>query len=107
LIGKEFGQVHGAVYKNAFGESKKKSVVGEGFAIQNGEIKFNSCVFNNPQGSAFHDDYRWMNELSKHCVRKIVEEWMTAGLSGVKQRNFDVKQLLKHFDTGNNPHFGG
>ena len=44
---KEFGQVHGAVYKNAFGESKKKSVVGEGFVIQNGEIKFNSGVFNN------------------------------------------------------------
>ncbi|CAB4036057.1 Hypothetical predicted protein [Paramuricea clavata] len=98
------GAVHGAVYKNAFGESKKKSVVGEGFAIQNGEIKFNSGVFNNPQGSAFHDDRRWMNKLSEHCIRKIVEEeWMTAGSSGVKQRNFDVKQLLCDFDIANNP----
>ncbi|CAB4015556.1 Hypothetical predicted protein [Paramuricea clavata] len=98
LKSEEFGQVHGAVYRNAFGEPKTKSVVGEGFAIQNGEIKFNSGVFNNPQGSVFHDDHRWMNELSKHCVRKIVEEWMTAGLSGVKQRNFEVKELLGDFD---------
>ena len=33
-IGKECGQVHGAVYRNAFGESVKNAkVVGEGFAL--------------------------------------------------------------------------
>ncbi|CAB4035795.1 Hypothetical predicted protein [Paramuricea clavata] len=93
-IGKEPGQVHGAVYRNVFGESKTESVVGEGFAIQNGEIKFNSSVFNSPENSVFHDGQKWMNEWSKRCVRKIVKEWMTAGSSGVKGRNFDVKQLL-------------
>jgi hypothetical protein len=100
---KEPGQVHGAVYRNAFGESVNDAkVVGEGFAIQDGEIKYISGVFNNPQGSPFHDDHRWMSELSEHCIRKIVEEWMTAGLSGVKQRNFDVNQLLKDFDFEKN-----
>ncbi|CAB4019714.1 Hypothetical predicted protein [Paramuricea clavata] len=103
LKSEELGQVHGAVYRNAFGESKTESVVGEGFAIQDGKIKFNSGVFNNPKGSPFHDGLKWMNELSEHCVRKVVKEWMTAGSSGVKQRNFDVKQLLDGFNIAYHP----
>ena len=36
-IGKEPGAVHGAVYRNAFGESVSEvNVVGEGFALRNG-----------------------------------------------------------------------
>ena len=48
----------------------------------------------------YHDDRRRMHELSEHCVRKVVEYWKTAG-SGwrVRQRNFDVKELLEDFDT--------
>ncbi|XP_028399173.1 uncharacterized protein LOC114522642 [Dendronephthya gigantea] len=95
----EPGVVHGAVYRNAFGESVNDAeVVGEGFAMQNGDFKMYSSVFNNPSGSAYHDHRRRMHELSEHCVRKIVEYWKTAGPCWVRQRNFEVKELLKDFD---------
>ena len=76
-IGKEPGAVHGAIYRNAFGESVNDvEVVGEGFAIsQSGEIKFNSGVFNNRKGSKFHDKRRVMHELSQHCIRHVVGYW--------------------------------
>jgi hypothetical protein len=104
LIGKEPGQVHGAVYRNAFGESVNEAkVVGEGFAVRNGESKvekfeINSGVLNNPKDSIHHDHRKRMHELSEHCVGKIVEYWKTAGPSWVRQRNFEVKQLLEDFD---------
>ena len=95
----EPGIVHGAVYRNAFGESVKDAeVVGEGFAVRNGKFEICSSVFNNPQGSAFHDQRRQMHELSRHCVKKVVRYWKRAGPSWVKQRNFGVKQLLEDFD---------
>ena len=93
----EPGKVHGAVYRNAFGESVKKSVVGEGFAIQEGEFTMRSGVFNTPLGSAFHDDRKKMHELSEHCVKKVVQYWKTAGPRWVRKRNFEVKELLKDF----------
>ncbi|CAB3977575.1 Hypothetical predicted protein [Paramuricea clavata] len=109
-IGKEPGAVHGAVYRNAFGESVNDAeVVGEGFAIRNDKLvetfEINSSVFNNPPGSAFHDDRGRMHELSEHCVRKIVEYWKTAGPCWVSQRNFEVKQLLEDFYPASIRHF--
>jgi hypothetical protein len=100
----EPGQIHGALYRNAFGESVNEAkVVGEGFAVRNGKSKvekfeINSRVFNNPKGSIHHDHRKRMHELSEHCVGKIVEYWKTAGPSWVRQRNFEVKQLLEDFD---------
>ena len=39
-IGKEPSAVHGAVYRNAYGESVSKvNVVGEGFALRNGKYE--------------------------------------------------------------------
>ena len=101
-MSKEPGVVHGAVYRNAFGESVKGAeIVGEGFAVRNGKFEMCSGVFNNPSGSVFHDSRKRMHELSEHCVRKIVEYWKTAGSafsswSGTR-RNFRVKELLKDF----------
>jgi hypothetical protein len=95
-MGKEPGAVHGAVYRNAFGESVNEAeVVGEGFAIRNGKFEMFSSVFNNPKSSAFHDRRRRMNELSEHCVRKVVEYWKTAGPCRVRERNFEIKHLLE------------
>ncbi|CAB4006853.1 Hypothetical predicted protein [Paramuricea clavata] len=92
---KEPGAVHGAVYRNAFGESVNEAeVVGEGFAIRKEKFAMCSGVFNNPQGSEFHDHRRRMHELSEHCVRKVVEHWQTASLEGT----FEVKALLKDFE---------
>ena len=104
-IGKEPGAVHGPVYRNAFGESVSEgNVVGEGFALRNGKYRvekfeINSSVFNNPKGSKYHDHRRRMHELSEQCVRKAVEYWKTAGPSWVRQKNFEVKQLLEDFYT--------
>ena len=104
-IGKEPGQIHGAVYRNAFGESVSEgNVVGEGFALKEGECKvqkfeINSGVFNNPKGSIYHDHRRRMHELTEHCVGKIVEHWKTAGPSWQRrQRSFQVKELLEDLD---------
>ena len=97
-ITKEPGKVHGAVYRNAFGESvNDAAVVGEGFAIRDGKFEMCSSVFNNPKGSAFHDQRRRMHESSEHCVKKVVEYWKTAGPNWSRQRNFEVKELLKDF----------
>ena len=98
--GKEPGKVHGAVYRNAFGESVNVAkVVGEGFAIRNEKFEINSSVFNNPKDSTFHDSRRRMHEISEHCVKKITEHWQTAGLSWHRQRNFQVKELIKDLPT--------
>ncbi|CAB4036056.1 Hypothetical predicted protein, partial [Paramuricea clavata] len=98
-ISEESGVVQRAVYRNAFGESAKDvEVVGESFAILYGQFEKNSHIFNNPHGSAFHEDRREMDKLSEHCVRKIVEYWKRVGSSRVEQRNFEVKELLQDFD---------
>ena len=99
-MGKEPGMVHGAVYRNAFGESVNDAeVVGEGFAIRkNEELEITSSVFNNPPNSAFHDFDRKMHRFSEHCIRKVVECWKTAGPCWIEQRNFEVKQLLADLD---------
>ncbi|XP_028399069.1 uncharacterized protein LOC114522552 [Dendronephthya gigantea] len=93
----EPGQVHGAVYRNAFGESVNDAeVVGEGFAIRNETFEMNSGVFNNPKDSPFHDRRRRMHELSEYCVRKIVESWANAGPGWLeKGRNFAVEAQFK------------
>ncbi|CAB4037353.1 Hypothetical predicted protein [Paramuricea clavata] len=103
-IGKEPGKVHGAVYKNAFGEAVKAEVVGEGFSIQNGifsifdKFEKKSGVFNSPKNSEYHDNNPDMHKVSEHCVRKIVKYWKSAGPSWVRQRNFEVEELMKDFD---------
>ena len=105
---KEPGVVHGAVYRNAFGESVNNAyVVGESFALRKGifdssEIKTfrnRSSVFNNPKDSEHHDNRKRMHEISEHCVKKIVEYWKKAGLSWVnKKRTFEVKELMSDLD---------
>ena len=54
----EPGQVHGIIYRKAFGEScKGMKVVGEGFGIMNGEFKIISRAFN-PAHDDYHDNSR-------------------------------------------------
>jgi hypothetical protein len=85
--------VHRAVYRNAFGESMTDEiVVGECFSIQNGI--FENCL-SVAETSASSQDIKKMHGLSEHCVRQIVNHWKTAGSSLPKQRNFEVKELLR------------
>ena len=97
---REPGVVHGAVFKNAFGESVNDAeIVGEGFAIRNGKFAMHFGVFNNPVGSVYHDQRKRMHELSEHCVRTVVESWKMAGTSWYTQRHFEVRELLKNFQS--------
>ena len=94
--GKTDGVVHGAVYRNAFGEAADTSkVVAEGFSIMRGSFKINSGVFNNPAGSQYHDDKKQMSKISECCVKKVVESWKSAGPRTLGPRNFSVQDLLK------------
>ena len=95
--GKTDGVVHGAVYRNAFGEDKTSKVIGEGFAIQGGLFKVNSGVFNNPSGSEYHDSRKQMSEISIYCIEKVVESWKKAGSRSLGCRNFPVKDLLEDY----------
>ena len=93
--GKTDGVVHGAVYRNAFGEAADTSkVVAEGFSIMRGSFKINSGVFNNPAGSEYHDYERQMSEISECSVKKVVESWKSAGPRTLGCRNFSVQDLL-------------
>ena len=108
FISKEPGAVHGAVYRNAFGESVNQvEVVGEGFTVQNGFLrrifrgKFGntSKTFNSPPDSEWHDTERSMHPVSERCVKKVVNHWKEAGASFTsKQRNFKVKELMQDTD---------
>ncbi|CAB4025961.1 Hypothetical predicted protein [Paramuricea clavata] len=93
----EPGQVHGAVYRNAFGESVNNAkVVGEGFAFRE-KFEMVSGVFNNPSGSEFHDSRKRMNEASVHCLRKIVTDYWKYGGSSYIGHTFKIKDLLWDF----------
>ena len=94
--GKTDGVVHGAVYRNAFGEDKTSKVIGEGFAIQGGLFKVNSGAFNKP-GDEYHDSRKQMSEISIYCIEKVVESWKKAGPKRLECRNFPVKDLLKDY----------
>ena len=87
---KEPGAVHGAVYRNAFGESVNDAeVVGEGFSYRN-KFEMISRTFNKPENSKYHDKSKDMSKASAHCVRKIVDHWKEGVLGGPA-----VREILK------------
>ena len=89
----EPGQVHGIIYRKAFGVSCNGiNVVGEGFSIMSGEFMTISGVFN-PSPDGFHDESWEMHSVSAECVKKVVEKWKRAG-SNFKAQSYSVKSLL-------------
>lgn len=89
----EPGQVHGVIYRKAFGVSCKGiNVVGEGFSIMGGEFKTISGVFN-PSPDGFHDESWKMHSVSAECVKKVVKKWKRAG-NNFKAQSYSVKSLL-------------
>ena len=89
----EPGQVHGVIYRKAFGEScKGMKVVGEGFGIMNGGFKIISGVFN-PADDEYHDNSSLMNEDSARCVEAVVNIWKGAGPNFPSKQNYSVKEL--------------
>ena len=88
------GQVHGAIYRSAFGEEcTTRQVNAEGFSVINGEFKINSSVFNAAKDS-YHDDKRTMHPVSASCIEKVIKSWKNAGKSFRNCQNFAVKDLL-------------
>ena len=89
----EPGIVHGIIYREAFGEScKGMKVVGEGFAIMNGEFKIISGVFN-PVNDDYHDNSSLMNRDSPRYVEAVVIIWKRAGPNFREKQNHSVKEL--------------
>ena len=93
--GKSPGQVHGAVYRSAFGEERNaRIVIAEGFSVMNGEFKINSGVFN-PAPDGYHDSKKSMNPCTDQCVEKVIDYWKEAREHFLCRRNFKVQDLLK------------
>ena len=97
----EPGVVHGAVYRNAFGESVNEAeVVGEGFSFRK-KFEMISRTLNKAKDDSdqFHDDRETMNKASVHCVRKIVTDYWKDGGSSYIGHTFKVKDLLEGFKS--------
>ena len=89
------GVVHGAVYKNVFGEDVGNTV-GEGFAVVKGEFKWNSGTFNSKEDT-YHDNQRKISQDTERCVSEVLKAWMKAGESHQHlppEREYPVKELL-------------
>ena len=89
----EPGQVHGIIYRKAFGESCKGiKVVGEGFGIIDGEFKIISGAFN-PADDEYHDNSSFMNKDSARYVEAVVNIWKRAGPNFPARQNYIVEEL--------------
>ena len=90
---REPGQVHGIIYRKAFGEScKGLKVVGEGFGVINGEFKIISGAFN-PTDDDYHDKSSLMNQDSARYVEAVVNIWKRAGPNFPARQNYSVLEL--------------
>ena len=93
---RERGQVHGTIYRIAFGEScSDVTVVGEGFGIIDGKFKITSGAFNPAYGDDYHDNTVYMHPDSARYVEALVEIWKRAGHSFPEKENhvYSVKEL--------------
>ena len=91
---RERGQVHGTIYRIAFGEScSDVTVVGEGFGIIDGKFKITSGAFNPAYGDDYHDNTVYMNSVSARYVEALVDIWKRAGPNFPGRQNYSVKEL--------------
>jgi len=92
----ERGQVHGTIYRIAFGESCDdrgvKPVVGEGFGIIDGKVRTTSGAFN-PADDDYHDSTGYMHPFSAQYVDAIVNIWKRAGPNFPEKQNYSLKEL--------------
>ena len=99
----EPSQVHGIIYREAFGEScNNVNVVGEGFGIINGEFLTKSFVFNSSNDD-YHNDSWEMHAHSTKCVRKVVEWWKKADLTAAWLAQLVERQSAVREVEGSSP----
>ena len=73
---------HAQLYKSLFGVFPKDEVVGAGFAIQNGIIKFKSVTFNaddthknEEKDCEFHDNSEFCHPIEQKWIKIALKNW--------------------------------
>lgn len=78
------GMVHGKVFDATFGiskgefETQGKTIVGEGFAVRDGELKFNSWGFN--AGTTYHTRSKGMSDHNWSLISSVAKGWTTGSV---------------------------
>ena len=85
-----FGKAWKYLFGNNLGDSKNEEVVGGGFAIHNGEYKYNSITFNTGYYTKddFHDGIRAMGPYEAKATECILDNWRYNN-----QQNTHVKDM--------------
>ena len=94
----EPGQVHGVIYRKAFGESLKDvTAIGEGFSVLNGSFEQLSGTLNTGQCAPnYHSGNICMHEDSARVVKALVTIWKDAGPNVFASQNYTVKELYRY-----------
>ena len=79
---------------NVFGEDVGNTV-GEAFSFMDGNFEWHSFTFNVPNSSSYHDGVNDMAEITKKCVRKVLEDWKVCEGYLPTDRNYEIKNLLE------------
>ena len=83
--------LHDAVYECAFGEKMHNTVVGEGFTLENEQLKFNSFAFN--CNKLFSDEKKESVYIIQNYIKLVVESWMKTAFLPLRKRVFQVWEL--------------
>jgi len=78
---------HGGLYKHFFNETLRK-IVGGGFAIYKGTLKFNSSNFNSCKDDGWHNEERAMSQYEKVAIQYALSNWM----KGIQ--NTSIKDII-------------
>lgn len=94
---------HHKLFKRIFKrEIDTSKVVGGGFAIQNGQLKYNSTTFN--VGTKYHDDNRAMSNEEMICIYSCILNWQNGIQNSyiydiIKKQNLNINTDLSHHVT--------
>eukprot|EP01084_Bolivina_argentea_P126189 223472_1 len=81
------GTMHSKLYKKVFNEdldakkTLKKEIVGAGFAIKNGILKFNSGTFNSNGKDEYHNDRRTMHVFEAIGIHSVLQKWRETNIA--------------------------
>lgn len=91
-VNSKIGTLQNKLYKLIFNQELNDKVVGGGFAIHNGALKFNSSILN--LGSKFHDNNRRMSKCEEDCIRYAMSQWQNYGI-----QNSSVKDVIDEISS--------
>eukprot|EP01084_Bolivina_argentea_P257923 434631_1 len=92
------GTMHSKCYKFLFNQDPDNDVIGAGFAIFNGKIKYNSYTFNCDGGqgliSKYHDHQKSMHLIEQKCVEFALKNWKMNKIQTTLVKNMLKLQYL-------------